>query len=667
MNPFFKRAAWCSLWAVGAIGLLYGAMYLRGAALLIFAGLIKLYFDRTAALHQAQQDVLKLASAVECERRRATILEMVGTHAPLLGILDAVAELASTAVPGAGAALWAEEHGELRFQTAAKLPRAFVETLAGLTYPSMTAASPVGELAWDRMSARAQEFGLTSLDPMQLSNASGRTIGVVQIFLADGAPRVADRGFIIQMADLAAMAIQNRLRYERVALVVQHDTLTKLPGRPFFQGRLQQAIRLARRDATKLAVVWIDLDRFKQINEMLGHQVSDELLCELAGRLQSCLRQSDAVARIGGDQFTVLVGKVASASEAQFVVERMLSSLGRTVTIRGHDISVTASAGVSVCPDHGEDPGALMRNADLAMYSAKHSGGNTCRVFAPHLGCNMQRRAEIEQELRNALDRAEFSIEYQPLVRRGGQLHGLEALLRWNSAALGCVSPTEFIPIAEEIGLMTAVGEWITRAACCDGARWIRAGHAVPQIAVNASAIQFRDKQFASMVKRALEDFGLSPSKLEIEVTESVFTNDLAQMTDQIELLRELGVTFAIDDFGTGYSGLTRLRVLPVDFVKIDQSFIKDLNAQESASNKIVRGIIELAHSLKLQVIAEGVETEEQLALLDTLGCDISQGFYLYRPMSPALVETILARRSRPYEQDQNPRWLPAPFEIRAS
>ena len=641
--------------------------FLGGATLLIFAILAKLSSARSAPSLQAQQNILDLAVAPESSRRRAEILEMVGSDASLRRILDRVAELASVAAPGAGAALWIAGYGELQFQAASQLPDAFVEKLAPLTYPLGTIAS-VDDSAWDKRRAHAEEFGFRSLDPMPLYNASGFTIGVFQLFFPDGAPKIADHGFVSQMADLATLAVEYRLLFDRLAFQAQHDNLTELPDRLLLQDRLQQAIRRARRNRTKLAVVSIDLDHFKQVNERLGHQAGDELLCELAGRFQSCLRESDTLARIGGDQFTVLIGTVTSASDAQFLVQRMSASMGRPLTIGGHDISLTATAGISVYPEHGEDPSTLMRNADLAMYSAKHTGRNACQIFAAQLGSTMRRRLKIEQELSKALDSEEFSLEYQPLVRRGGQLFGLEALLRWNSAALGHVSPVEFIPIAEEIGLMTTIGEWITRAACRDGAQWIRLGYSIPHITVNASGVQFRDKPFSSMVKQALEDFGLSPSKLGIEVTESVFINDLVQVTDQIEWLRQLGVTFAIDDFGTGYSCLSRLGALPVDFVKIDQSFIKDLKAEENASSKLVRGIVELAHSLDLQVIAEGVETGEQLALLGALGCDISQGFFLYRPMSSAAVETMLARTSaRPFEMEQGPVWRPTPVEIRAS
>jgi len=628
--------------------------FLGGAALLIFAILRKLSSDRSAPFFRAQ-NTFDLASAPESSRRRAEILEMVGSDAPLRRILDRVAELASMTAPGAGAALWIADHGEFRLHAAAKLPKPLVDYLAGLTDPLATTAS-------------AGDFGFASLHPVGLHDASGLGMGVFQLFLPDGAESFPDRGFINQMADLATLAVEYRRLFDRLAFQAQHDNLTELPDRLLLQDRLQQTIRLARRNQTKLAVVSIDLDHFKQVNERLGHQAGDELLCELAGRFQSCLRESDTLARIGGDQFTVLIGTVTSASDAQFLVQRMIASMGRPLAVGGHDISLTATAGISLYPEHGQDPSTLMRNADLAMYSAKHTGRNACQIFAAQLGSIMRRRLKIEQELGKALDREEFSLDYQPLVRRGGQLYGLEALLRWNNAALGRVSPAEFIPIAEEIGWMTTIGEWITRAACHDGAQWIRQGYSIPQITVNASGVQFRDKQFSSMVKQALDDFGLSPSKLGIEVTESVFINDLVQVTDQIEWLRQLGVTFAIDDFGTGYSCLSRLGALPVDFVKIDQSFIKDLKAEENASSKLVRGIVELAHSLDLQVIAEGVETGEQLALLGALGCDISQGFFLYRPMSRAAVETMLARTSaRSFEVGQSPAWPPAPVEIRAS
>jgi EAL domain-containing protein (putative c-di-GMP-specific phosphodiesterase class I) len=293
-------------------------------------------------------------------------------------------------------------------------------------------------------------------------------------------------------------------------------------------------------------------------------------------------------------------------------------------------------------PEHGEDPITLLRNADLAMYSAKRAGGGTFRMFRSALNESMQRRVMLERGLKGALEHNELTLEYQPLLNRNGHLDSVEALLRWNNSLAGRVSPAEFIPVAEEAGLIPAIGEWVTRTACHDGARWLRMGYDLPRIAVNVSALQFADGKFPELVERILRECELPASQLELEITETALMNNLEHVVGQIEALRRLGVRFAIDDFGTGYSSLSHLRNLPVDCVKIDRSFIKDLQSESEGSTTLVRGIIGLAHNLRLDVVAEGVETGEQLELLNMLGCDINQGFFLHRPMSRVALEALL-------------------------
>jgi EAL domain-containing protein (putative c-di-GMP-specific phosphodiesterase class I) len=276
------------------------------------------------------------------------------------------------------------------------------------------------------------------------------------------------------------------------------------------------------------------------------------------------------------------------------------------------------------------------------MYSSKRAGGGTFRMFRSALSDSMQRRVLLERELKTALERNELSLEYQPLLGRNGHLDGVEALLRWNNPEAGQVSPAEFIPIAEGIGMIPSIGEWVTRTACCKAAHWLEQGYDVPCTAVNVSALQFADDKFTALVERILQECGLPPSRLELEITETALMNNLPQVIEQIESLRRLGVRFAIDDFGTGYSSLSHLQSLPVDIVKIDRSFIKDLQPGAEGCTTLVRGIIALAHNLGLQVVAEGVETAQQLALLNTLGCDIIQGFFLHRPMPVEAFEELL-------------------------
>jgi diguanylate cyclase (GGDEF)-like protein len=434
--------------------------------------------------------------------------------------------------------------------------------------------------------------------------------------------------------------------YERLAFQAQHDALTELPNRMLFQDRVQQALQLARRHRKKVAVLWIDLDRYKQINDALGHRVGDELLREVGRRLKSCLRESDTVARVGGDEFTVLAHDISNIPSADLVCRKILNALSQPMLCGDHAVAVTGSIGISIFPEHGEDPITLMRHADLAMYIAKRNGGNAHHLFSPALGANMLRRLQLEQELASALENEEFALYYQPLTDRNGRVAGLEALLRWTNPALGRVSPADFIPVAEEMGLIQKIGEWVLRTACRTGTRWLNAGLEVPNIAVNVSAVQFVARDLASVVEQTLKDTEFPARKLVLEITETALMNNIEQALEQMGSLRDLGVRFAIDDFGTGYSSLSQLRNLPVDCLKIDRSFVKDLDSSGSGSTTLVRGIIGLAHSLQLEVVAEGVETQEQLTMLGAMGCDINQGFLLYKPMPSEQVEALLELHS---------------------
>ena len=335
---------------------------------------------------------------------------------------------------------------------------------------------------------------------------------------------------------------------------------------------------------------------------------------------------------------------MGEASGATIVAQRIVEALREPVLVCGQEIKTSVSVGISLYPEHALDPAGLMRKADLAMYKAKRAGRDVHQIFLPQFSDSQNRRLEIEKELRNALDRDEFHLHYQPLVGRRGEIESLEALLRWDNGALGSVSPGEFIPIAEEAGLIGAVGRWVARETCRQGSEWLASGMDVPRLAINASGLQLVDAGFSAMIRAALDDFAFPPEKLEIEVTETAMVDHLERALEQILDLRQLGIRFAIDDFGTGYSSLNQLRTLPVDSVKIDRSFIKDLTESSSDTATLVRGIIGLAHDLQLEVVAEGVETQQQLALLWSLGCDIIQGFYLYRPLTVGAAEDLLKK-----------------------
>ncbi len=609
-----------------------GLAFLAIATFIIVAALVRANRSRASVGLTLRATNAALEKVQDLDRRRVSILEMVGRHAPLSQSLAAVAELAGACLPGAGAAVWSANANTLLYQVSADLPEALTSVLRSLSF----------ELVDGRLSPCTLPLadGLDCVS-IPLRNIAGDSIGLLTVFFL-GIPAGPPPSVSPQMAQLASLAIENILLYDRLAFQAQHDVLTGLPNRLLFQDRVQQAILLAQRNAKKLAVLWIDVDRFKRINDTLGHRVGDELLCEVAHRLRSSTRESDTAGRIGGDEFVVLVTDLNGSADAALVPEKIMKALRLPMTISGRDLRITVSVGIGIFPEHGSEPATLMRHADLAMYQAKRAGRDACQAFLPHFGVSLGRRLQLEQELKNALAAGEFHLQYQPLIGRRDQLSGFEALLRWRSPKLGNVSPAEFIPIAEEAGEIVQIGEWVARTACRQGARWIKSGIDVPSIAVNASGLQFADKGFTKMIRSALDESGFPASKLEIEVTETALVNNIECALDHIQRLRALGIKFAIDDFGTGYSSLSQLRTLPVDSVKVDRSFIKDLQDAPTDTTTLVRGIIHLAHNLELRVVGEGVETQKQLSLLRSMGCDISQGFFLYRPMDADAAENLM-------------------------
>jgi diguanylate cyclase (GGDEF)-like protein len=608
----------------------------------IIALLGKLFRDRRRVVVNLNLSNESLGLARNMEQWRASVLEMVSTHATLSQTLNAIAEIAQRSDPNAGSAIWVVSEETLRLQVASNLPEGLTESLV---FHSLTDKNTVDEGATEFcVAARnsCSQFSMAYVEPRALRDAEGRLIGMLVL----AARHVRNEGLLEtlagEMTHLTSIAIENTLLHERLAFQAQHDPLTGLPNRLLFQDRLQQATRLASRHNNQVAVIWIDLDKFKQINDTLGHRIGDELLCEVAIRLKNCLRESDSVARVGGDEFTALAQDIITPEDAETVALKIVAAIARPIQLAGHEITIAASVGVSLFPQHGIDPGILMRHADLAMYGAKKTGGNTHCQFQVELEAISNRRVQVEQALATAIANNEFSLHYQPLVRREGGLESMEALIRWDSATLGKVSPMDFIPIAEETGLIVGIGEWVLRTACRDATRWLQMDYVVPRISVNVSPVQFARKEFGDTVRKVLKESPLAAHKLELEVTETALINNLDRALEHILALRSLGVHFAIDDFGTGYSSLSQLRAIPVDSVKIDRSFIKDMTAADVGGIALVRGIIGLAHSLDLQVVAEGVETAEQLDLLGSMGCDVNQGYFLHRPMPAEAMELLL-------------------------
>jgi len=419
------------------------------------------------------------------------------------------------------------------------------------------------------------------------------------------------------------------------------DALTDLPNRMLFNDRCAQALEMAERGGRPLALLFLDLDRFKYVNDTLGHQVGDELLCKVARRLTRGLRRSDTVARLGGDEFIVLMQNCRGRDCARRLASRIIALLDKPFVVMGHRLDIRTSIGISLYPTDGTDTETLVKNADLAMYQAKEHGRGQFLFYEPKFGEQVKERLFLESELRDALRRGELTLHYQPqLDLTSGRIVGSEALLRWHHPARGMISPVKFIPVAEDTGLIVEIGEWVLRTACHQTAAWLADGLGPHRIAVNLSGAQIERGDVVATVGRILEETGLPVSSLELEVTETYVMRKAKESIRVLEGLRDLGVGLAIDDFGTGHSSLAYLQRLPVDKLKIDRSFVTDLAEGENQA-AIARAVIALGHSLRLQVLAEGVETTEQARFLQEHGCDEVQGFLYGRPMD---AEALRAR-----------------------
>lgn len=458
-----------------------------------------------------------------------------------------------------------------------------------------------------------------------------------------------------EIRQLAGALGRRRQAEDRIRQLAYFDDVTGLPNRALFKERLTQAVALARRNQRRLAVLFLDLDNFKRINDTLGHSIGDLLLQEAAKRLLLNVRASDAVvqgsavdteglARFGGDEFTLVLAEISQETDAALVARRLLETLAQPVSLAGHDVTVTASIGIAVYPQDGQDVEALLKNADMAMYFAKREGRNTFQFFTEAMNAAALKRMAMESHLRRALELGELSLHYQPQIDVAtGSTTGAEALLRWNCRELGAIPPAEFIPLAEETGLIVPIGEWVLRTACAQAKAWRLAGVPLPRVAVNVSVHQFAQDDFPALVARILSEVGLEPGALEIEITESVLLKDGEAALTTLRELKALGVHLAIDDFGTGYSSLAYLKQFPIDRLKIDRTFVCSVN-NDPQDRAIAAAIIAMAESMNLSVTAEGVETEGQLSFLRSRHCDEAQGYLLSRPLPTQEAAEFLQR-----------------------
>lgn len=485
-----------------------------------------------------------------------------------------------------------------------------------------------------------------SLDPMELAIQTGRTVGLsancilirrdkTEISIEDSTAPIHDRsGATIGAVIVFHDAGMSRAITEEMARLAQHDGLTDLPNRMLLTDRLNQALARARRNGTRVAVIYLDLDGFKYVNDSMGHSGGDKMLKSVAARLINCVRSSDTVSRLGGDEFVVLLSEIGHAADAGITARKILASLTSAHTIDEASLHITLSMGLATYPDDGEDAETLIKNADTAMYQAKDMGRNNYQFYTKVMNERAIERQAIEAEICLALERNEFELYYEPKVSlETGEITGVEALLRWVHPDKGLIPPAQFIPIAEDCALILPIGKWMLEEACRQVKEWLDAGLHVSAVSVNVSALEFRSGDFIEGLRAILKKTQLDPNYLELELTETVLMQHAESTTSVLRALKSTGVRLAVDDFGTGYSSLSYLKKFPIDSLKIDRSFVRDISADTDDAT-IVSAVITMAKSLKKCVIAEGVETKEQVKFLQSCGCNEAQGFYFSRPIN---------------------------------
>ena len=451
-----------------------------------------------------------------------------------------------------------------------------------------------------------------------------------------------ETGMVVQAHDISL----RKERDERIQFQANYDMLTGLPNRSLFLDRLNQGMIRSQRENKILALMFIDLDGFKYVNDILGHHVGDLLLQQAAKRLTDCMRSTDTVARLGGDEFTIIMPSLDDPARISLAAQRILDALEKPFHLNDEEALVTGSIGITVYPDDSIEANDLLRNADAAMYRAKDQGKATFHYYTAGLNEEVKERVAIKNGLSKAMERNEFSLHYQPkLDLQTDCFTGVEALMRWNSEELGFVTPNRFIPSLEETGLVNEVGEWVIRQACKQHLKWLDAGLPPVRVAVNLSARQLREPSFVSIVDDVLRELGVAPQFLEIEITESMLMSDSSAIIVALDQLHEMGIPIAMDDFGTGYSSLSYLKRFPIDTIKIDRSFVAEITSDPDYA-EIIKTIISMGKTLNRKIIAEGVETEEQLSKLREYHCDEIQGYFISRPMPAAgLMSTLKERK----------------------
>ncbi len=566
-------------------------------------------------------------------------------------------------------AVTALEESERRFrETVDLLPQSVFETdragkvvfwnrcaldLSGYSAEDLDSGLPLASLFAAEEGGRLEEVFRQVLAGHRLANSQftvrkkdGATLPALvsaDVMLSQGQP-TGIRGSIVNISERVKAEETLRQNEVRLNYLAYHDTLTDLPNRALFQDRLEHALARARRFGSQLALLVIDLDRFKNFNDSLGHDIGDQVLWKVACQLRNGLREVDTLARIGGDEFVVVQENVASQADVATVAKKVLSLLTQPISLRDRQLFLTASIGVSLFPHNGEDASSLLRKADRAMYQSKSKGGDCFSFFSADDDDLVEERLFLENDLRQAVDRHELLLHYQPQIDLvSGRLVGVEALVRWQHAERGMIAPGAFIPLAEETGLIVPIGEWVLRAACIQGRLWQQAGLPPVRVAVNISTWQVRQPDFVDMVEAILDESGFDPRLLELEITESAVMDNVQEAVRILSIFQQRGISLAIDDFGTGYSSLSSLQRLPLSKLKIDRSFIREVTSNPNDA-ALTSSVIALGRTMGLGVVAEGVETEEQLLFLREKDCAQVQGFLFSKPLPAREVAALFER-----------------------
>jgi len=613
---------------------------------------------------QLEQRTLELGLTQERSAGQGEVLEMIATGAPLAEILDRLSRLVEGQLEGIKASiLLLDEDGlHLHHGAGPSLPAAYIQAIDGVAIgpgvgscgtaayrrETVIVADIQTDPLWAAFCGLAALHGLRSCWSAPILSQQGEVLGTFAMYSALVRVPSAGEMRLIELATrVAGIALERRRGEARIRHMAHHDELTGLPNRALLNDRMTQALAQARRSGRAVALLYLDLDGFKFVNDSFGHPVGDALLVAVAQRLAATVREGDTVARLGGDEFVMMLLDLEHADAAVAVAQQILAALVLPLQVAERCLQVGASIGISVFPDDGSNAEALLKHADTALYRAKQQGRNGYRCYTGEMGLEARQQIELQTALQQAIEQQQFELYYQPQVDlHSGRINAMEALVRWRHPALGMVSPADFIPLAEETGLIVPIGEWVLRSACTQLKAWHAAGHTGLSVAVNLSARQFHGHDVAQLVRGVLGELGLAGECLELELTESALMLDTEVVLETLRELKTLGVVLALDDFGTGYSSLSHLRRFPIDVIKIDQSFTFDVASSTDAAS-IARAVIAMARSLGVKTVAEGVETEQQLRFMAAHQCDRIQGYYFSRPLPVAAMGALLAEDRR--------------------